>query len=371
MKSVILNFLLFCCAITLFGQIEGGNVWIVAVNVYQYQENGILSNLDYSSSGAYEFAQLFDSRQLTMESPEILVNRRATRESILETLNTSFVSNSELTSEDLIIFYFSGHGGMAGNEIGICPYDYSGDVRDLITDTEIIDIMNSSKAKHKICFLEACKSKIVKQDIYVPYILNSFNEKRKNIRGGLAFFTSSEAGKETYGTAGESGHFTKYLIKGLEGEADRNKDKIVTIYEIYSFIQSGVKEASSGNQMPQINTGGFDPLMPVIIIPTSNLPINPPGTSTPTITPKKPCEINESGELCIINKSGEERWVIINDKVTPLPMEEEECFINLKAGYLSFKVTNYEPGGGSYTLGGSSDYEVEIKQCETVKKTIR
>ena len=370
MKSKLLTTLLIPFSFLIKAQ-TGGNVWIVAVNVYQYQDNGVLTNLDYSSSGAYEFAQLFDSRQLTMESPQILVNRRATRESILETLRSSFVTNPKLSSEDLAIFYFSGHGGMAGNDIGICPYDYSGDPRDLITDQEILNLMSSSKAKHKICFLEACKSKIVTQEIYSPNILNSFNDKRKNIKAGLAFITSSEAGKETYGIAGESGHFTKYLINGLEGAADVNKDRIVSLQEIFTFIQNGVKDSSVGKQIPQINTSGYDPLMPVIPIPESNLPQVTVPATIPVTIPKKPCETNGTGELCIVNTTGEDRWVKINNKVTPLPDNGDECFVNLKAGYLSIRVTNYLPGGGSYTLGGAYDYEVEIKQCETVRKSIR
>ena len=49
--------------------------------------------------------------------------------------------------------------------------------------------------------------------------------------------------------------FTYYVLKGLGGAADRNKDKQLTVSELGSYVQSNVKEqaaAKGWNQTPEL-----------------------------------------------------------------------------------------------------------------------
>jgi hypothetical protein len=41
------------------------------------------------------------------------------------------------------------------------------------------------------------------------------------------------------------GVFSYYLIKGLKGEANSNRDKIVTITELYDYVKKNVRQTQS------------------------------------------------------------------------------------------------------------------------------
>lgn len=47
-----------------------------------------------------------------------------------------------------------------------------------------------------------------------------------------------------------TGYFTSYLIKGLGGLADQDKDRKVSAIELYNYVKNGVSKASNGTQTP-------------------------------------------------------------------------------------------------------------------------
>ncbi|NNE28474.1 MAG: peptidase C14 caspase catalytic subunit p20, partial [Saprospiraceae bacterium] len=61
------------------------------------------------------------------------------------------------------------------------------------------------------------------------------------------------------------GIFSHFLMKGLKGEADSDKNKIVTITELYDFVADKVSAYTNYSQNPTIS-GNFDPRMPVSTI---------------------------------------------------------------------------------------------------------
>ena len=52
------------------------------------------------------------------------------------------------------------------------------------------------------------------------------------------------------------------MIRGLKGEADVNQDKIVTIQELYNFIDGNVQSYTGNRQSPLIE-GDYDKNMAV------------------------------------------------------------------------------------------------------------
>ena len=63
----------------------------------------------------------------------------------------------------------------------------------------------------------------------------------------------------------KKGVFSHFLIRGLEGEADRNIDKIVTVTELFDFISTNVKSYTANRQSPVIK-GSFDRKMTVSVV---------------------------------------------------------------------------------------------------------
>ncbi len=277
LKKVLILILSMQFCLQSFGQKTEGNVWIVSVGIGVYQHDDILTRLDFTVESAYEFTRVFELRQLIIAKSPVLTNAKARRINIINTLQKTFVDNPEVSKEDMILFYFSGHGEVVGGRVGICPYDYSGSIRDLISDQEIQRIMNRSKAKHKVCFIEACKTEVQTAAILEPEILNQFNTRRESIQGGLVYMTSTKVGKKSYGKPQIGGYFSHYLLKGLSGEANTNDDAYITISELFPFVQNGVSKLTRGRQVPQINTQAQYNSMPIMVIP-SKLNISPKGS---------------------------------------------------------------------------------------------
>ena len=48
------------------------------------------------------------------------------------------------------------------------------------------------------------------------------------------------------------GMFGYFLMKGMEGEAEQNKDNKVTAGELHQYVQQNVVQQSSGSQTPEL-----------------------------------------------------------------------------------------------------------------------
>ena len=64
---------------------------------------------------------------------------------------------------------------------------------------------------------------------------------------------SAASGKQTAKVLEEAEHglFSYFMMKGLEGEADSNKDRTITNGELHAFINKNVSRQA--NQTPQLN----------------------------------------------------------------------------------------------------------------------
>ena len=66
---------------------------------------------------------------------------------------------------------------------------------------------------------------------------------------------------ETY----QQGIFSKHLFEGLDGKADRNKDKRITIRELFEYLEPKVRNDSNNFQRPVIS-GKYDENTVVAIV---------------------------------------------------------------------------------------------------------
>jgi uncharacterized caspase-like protein len=148
------------------------------------------------------------------------------------------------------------------------PIDYDG-FNNKLLHSEVRKIMEESKAKHKICYADACHSgsllafKGAKQGLnnVLQNYYSAFNEST----GGLALFMSSKGEEFSLEDQGlRSGVFSHFLIKGLKGEADADKNKIVTIREITDYVTKHVMKYTAGAQTPSLS-GKHDENMPVAV----------------------------------------------------------------------------------------------------------
>ena len=83
---------------------------------------------------------------------------------------------------------------------------------------------------------------------------------------GSALILSSKSSETSLESSGlRQGVFSHFLIKGLKGEADRNKDNIVSVQELFDFTYHNVRSYTGSRQSPVIK-GNFDKQMPISVI---------------------------------------------------------------------------------------------------------
>ena len=231
-------------------------IWATIVGVSKYT---YMPSLNYTDDDAYRMDAFLQSNKggaLEDDQIQLLVDEQATRKGILTAVQKSF---AKADANDVVIFYFSGHG-LDGS---IIPIDFNG-YQNKILYQEIADIIKKSRAKQKIIITDACYSgsMMASRSPYNSQIAG-FYDALADAGEGTVIITSSKQQEYSMEDMGlRSGVFSYYLIKGLKGAADYNKNGIVTITELFNFVSTNVKNYTAGAQSPQIS-GDYDKNMPV------------------------------------------------------------------------------------------------------------
>jgi hypothetical protein len=243
-------------------------VWVMSVGVAAYKNPRIA--LKYPQSDALEMQGLWrgpEGGSLDYDHIMVLTNDRATRRNILDSMKVLFARAKE---EDMVVFYFSGHG-LKG---AFLPHDYDdNDVK--IEYTELNDLLSACPAKHKLVIGDACfvgslwASKSVEGGIFKEEAddkKEGFFRELNRSAAGTAFLLSSSADEESFeiSSYGRS-IFTHYILEGLKGAANANGDDIITVTELFEYAESNVRVLAARVKKEQtpILRGAFDPNMPV------------------------------------------------------------------------------------------------------------
>jgi hypothetical protein len=250
-------------------------IWVLAIGISRYSEDAkydfALPDLHSPANNAQEFARLFERTGMVKEKITVLTDAKATKVSIKKAFDNLFVNNNRIKEDDLVVFYFSGHGGYNSNNntSAIYPFDcYNKDM--VITESYIKGKMDLSNVKHKLCFIESCKCELVSMGGGFTFSEEEkavANNARSEVEDGWVYMTSTEVGKVSYDRR-EGSVFSKYLLKGLEGAAN-NDGSYINAENLFSYIKVNVeKETKSygkGVQVPMINKNYLKklPIIPI------------------------------------------------------------------------------------------------------------
>ncbi len=234
-------------------------VWAVVVGVAGYTHMPSLKYTDDDAYQIYAFLKSPEGGALPDNQVKVLVDDLATRENIIKAMNQTFLKADE---NDVVLMYFSGHG-LNGSFL---PFDYDG-YRNKLMHTEIQQLFDRSKAKHKICFADACHSgSMLASKAPSSAAIKKYYGAFQNSYGGTALLLSSRANEFSLEDSGlRQGIYSHFLIKGLKGLADNNNNGIVTVKELYNYVHSSVTKYTNYVQTPTL-TGKFDPNMPIAAI---------------------------------------------------------------------------------------------------------
>ena len=232
MKGITFFVFLFLQAGSLAAQsstVHPPKIYAVVVGVSTYNDSNI-PNLKFAGKDAqafYDFLRSPNAGAVPAEDMALLINTKATRSNIIKELVDKLTRASK---EDLVIFYFSGHGktGEFENAGYLLGYDTEADNEPAtaISMDELKSKIDRSAAKMKISYIDAChaglfKSSGAKGDANDNgEIIKAFTEGLANSGDGNAAFLASSARQQSLEDETLAhGVFTYYLIKGLQGEA--------------------------------------------------------------------------------------------------------------------------------------------------------
>lgn len=239
--------------------------WAVLVGVANYQ---YIEDLDYSDDDARELheklAPIWGEDHI-----KLLVNHEATKANIEDAIYSWLAPHED--ADDVVLFFFSGHGGEYLGDYYICPYDallysYANDIR----DNELASWLGTLESDNRIVVLDTCHS-----GGFIPELSAS----------NLVIVTSSDADESSWGvTTLGHGIASYYLLEAISNAepVDTNGNHEISAEEIAYYIESEViafTTVAPPIEHPQIYDGytGELALFMMAIFDTS------PGTTSLTI----------------------------------------------------------------------------------------
>lgn len=232
------------------------------VGISDYNED--IGSLKYSAKDAEIAAKYLNGVMGVQENEtEILLNEKATGSRIKAFVN-KMAAKDDL---ELLVFYFSGHGmpdpdnQTNGADPYMVPYDADLGLKDtLIGLNTIVSKLEKSRAKNIVIILDSCFSgkagrtpKLFAMKQKGIGIIPKFAQERALVISGSK---GNQASLE-FDKVGH-GYFTYYLLLGMKGEADKDRNGSITDKEICSYIAEKMKEELGARQTPICsNEGGF------------------------------------------------------------------------------------------------------------------
>ena len=249
------------------------SIYALMVAVADYEDEHI-SDLSFTVNDAQAMAKFYQSENgggVSKENLTLLLNYEATKKNILYHLKRMLF---QAKVNDLVIFYFAGHGDLMfeadQSTFQLIPADYKNKLEDTsISIKEVQDLFKASQASKKLMILDACHSGGSLPELKGRKLMEHMAQL---VDTEIAILTSSEIGETSIeaSTIGEGrGLFSYQLINGLvyqSRKCDTNKNGIISILELFNYVNVSVAETAKvkfyHEQNPQIG-GKFNIQLPL------------------------------------------------------------------------------------------------------------
>lgn len=258
--------------------VEPGRRIALIVGISRYADSSI--DLQYAHSDAKALYGILTNPDLgpaafRKDDVRLLLDEGATVTNINKGIRNFLRQARE---NDMVLFFFAGHGAPDPNNLpdlyllahDTDPNNIAGTgilmryVREAIAEIPARDVVILSDSCHSAGI--AAPSNM--RSLSANPIHKAFLEKMRHASGGLAILTASEAAQVSYENDewGQHGVFTYYLLKALSGEADSDRDQIVTLGEAMEYVRDNVRSATKTRQIPSIGPTSFDRQLPLVIV---------------------------------------------------------------------------------------------------------
>jgi len=238
---------------------------IIGISKYKNNLRGIpnLEFADVDAKAIYEFLQKPAAGGFAREDMLYLTNEQATNARIRDAL-ANFVSKAG--ADDLLLIFFAGHGApdpLVRQDLYIIAHDTN---IDDMPGTAIPMTMlrgyidRNVRSKRVVLLMDACHSAGLSSGArdLGNNLSNLYLQKWLYQEDGRAIITSSdvnEISRESQKWGNGHGVFTFYLLQGLKGDADANRDRFVSVGELFRYVRQKVRLETNSAQNPRMLPG--------------------------------------------------------------------------------------------------------------------
>jgi hypothetical protein len=230
-----------------------GKAWAVLVGVNHYDDPyiaGLKVCVDDVTAIQQMLAEHYQAARLLTDAT---LEHLPTRANILGELSTVAQTAGE---DDLLLFYFSGHGMAQEGESYLLPRDtkLAALKHTALAMKDVREIIEQSPAHAKVIVLDACHSgaSIGKAE---PTMTPEFIQRVFEEAEGMAVLASCKQGQQSWEWQAEHRSvFTYYLLDALTGKADLDAKGFVTVSDASRHVTDGVKAWAVDRGVPQTPT---------------------------------------------------------------------------------------------------------------------
>jgi len=198
---------------------------------------------------------------ISQSNIKVLTNTGASRTDLQVAIKRWLRGRIEKGKTDVYVFY-AGHGLASpdGNDLYLLPYNGEPSLLEetSIQRTELFDVIAAASPKSATVFLDTCYSGLSRGEETLlasarPILIKP---KQQTAPKGFTVFSAASGGQISSGLdEAKHGLFSYYLMKGMEGDADGNKDRAITAGELHAYVLKNVKSQAirlGREQVPEL-----------------------------------------------------------------------------------------------------------------------
>ena len=234
--------------------------------IEKYNKTPISSYANKDAQFFYEYAKKVFG--VPEKNIELLIDEKANLIESLGTVNKWLPAKIKKNKPDLVIF-FAGHGLASpdGKDLYLLSQDSDPDLlsRTALSRSELFNTILKYNPKSVTMFFDTCFSGISRDEKTLLASARPVrvvaNEDESSLPKNFSIFSASQLDQISSGIKeAKHGIFSYYLMKGLEGYADLNKDNKITNGELLSYMDEkiSVQASTLGREQNPSLTGDPD-----------------------------------------------------------------------------------------------------------------
>lgn len=312
-----------------------GKTVLISIGINHYSDNYEFGNLNKCINDAIEIYNVFQKvtpLNLNKEKSILMISDENGR----STSKNEVISNikevcKEVTQDEKLVLFFSGHGHVLGNDNYLVPSNYGKVTKEeLLCINEVVNILEESKARVKVILLDACCSGVIDKKSK-GLTGASFKYMKDYIENTRATVIMAACGKNESATEESPNSklslFTTYVVEALEGKIEALDNGYLTINSLYDYVLKQMRKVSREyaqiNQSPNLNVKTNN----IAVIGLYNYKLDDDENDfdnyyevkldgTKIISDKSPyIEVQKKGKILISNALWNETQMLLNEMI--------------------------------------------------------